>query len=119
MSPDISLTRIALLALSLVVDPAGGYAQPPARVAGPTMQAHEITIDNFTFAPATLTVRAGVEVTWVNQDDMPHTVVSADKAFASQAMDTGEKFSFTFTKPGTYRYYCSIHPKMTGAVIVH
>jgi plastocyanin len=66
-----------------------------------------------------LTVATGTEVTWVNHDDIPHTVVSADKTtFKSRALDTDEKFSFTFSKPGTYTYFCSIHPKMTAKVIV-
>ena len=78
----------------------------------------EVKIDNFSFGPAAITVAAGTTVTWTNRDDIPHTVVSDDKAFKSKAMDTDEKFSFTFTKPGTYGYFCSIHPKMTGKVVV-
>jgi len=82
--------------------------------------ASEVKIDNFTFEPAVLTVSAGATVTWTNHDDIPHTVVSTDdpKAFKSKALDTDEKFTFTFSKAGTYSYYCSIHPKMTGKVIV-
>ena len=78
----------------------------------------EVKIDNFSFGPATLTVAVGTTVTWTNRDDIPHTVVSDDKAFKSKVLDTDEKFSFTFTKPGTYGYFCSIHPKMTGKVVV-
>jgi amicyanin len=78
----------------------------------------EVKIDNFSFGPATLTVAAGTTVTWTNRDDIPHTVVSDDKAFKSRVLDTDEKFSYTFTKPGTYGYFCSIHPKMTGKVVV-
>jgi plastocyanin len=80
----------------------------------------EVKIDNFSFAPATLTVAAGATVTWTNRDDIPHTVVSTDdpKTFKSKVLDTDEKFSFTFSKPGTFAYFCSIHPKMTGKVIV-
>lgn len=78
----------------------------------------EVTIDNFTFSPATLTVKAGTQVTWTNHDDMPHTVTSEDQTFKSKALDTDEKFSFTPSKPGTYTYYCSIHPKMTGKLVV-
>ena len=83
-------------------------------------QTMEVKIDNFSFGPADLTVSAGTTVTWTNRDDIPHTVVSTDepKAFKSKVLDTDEKFSFTFTKPGTYAYFCSIHPKMTGKVIV-
>ena len=80
----------------------------------------EVKIDNFSFSPATLTVAAGTTVTWTNRDDIPHTVVSTDdpRAFKSKVLDTDEKFSFTFSKPGTYSYFCSVHPKMTGKVVV-
>jgi plastocyanin len=82
--------------------------------------ASEVKIDNFNFSPATLTVPAGTMVTWTNRDDIPHTVVSTDdpRVFRSKVLDTDEKFSFTFSKPGTYAYFCSVHPKMTGKVIV-
>jgi plastocyanin len=80
----------------------------------------EVKIDNFSFGPAALTVPVGATVTWINRDDIPHTVVSTDdpKAFKSKVLDTDEKLSFTFGKAGTYPYFCSIHPKMTGKVIV-
>lgn len=80
----------------------------------------EVKIDNFSFGPTTLTIPVGTTVTWVNRDDIPHTVVSTDdpKIFKSKVLDTDEKFSFTFTKAGTYPYFCSVHPKMTGKVIV-
>jgi Icc protein len=80
----------------------------------------EVKIDNFSFGPATLTVPVGTSVTWTNRDDIPHTVVSTDdpKSFKSKVLDTDEKFSFTFSKAGTYPYFCSIHPKMTGKVMV-
>lgn len=81
-------------------------------------QAAEVKIDNFSFAPATINVAAGTTVTWTNRDDIPHTVVSDDKVFRSKALDTDEKFSYVFSKPGTYPYFCSIHPKMTGKVVV-
>jgi plastocyanin len=82
--------------------------------------ASEVKIDNFSFAPATLTVSSGTTVVWTNRDDIPHTVVSTDdpRVFKSKVLDTDEKFSFTFTKPGTYAYFCSVHPKMTGKVVV-
>lgn len=78
----------------------------------------EVKIDNFSFGPATLTVPAGTTVRWTNHDDIPHTVVSEDKVFKSKVLDTDEKFSYTFSKPGAYPYFCSIHPKMTGKVVV-
>jgi len=78
----------------------------------------EVKIDNFSFGPATLTVPVGTSVTWTNRDDIPHTVVSTEGAFKSKVLDTDEKFAYTFSKAGTYPYFCSIHPKMTGKVIV-
>ncbi len=81
--------------------------------------AMQVKIDNFTFAPDALTVPAGTTVQWVNRDDIPHTVVSDDKStFKSKAMDTDDNYSYTFSKPGTHTYFCSIHPKMTGKVVV-
>jgi plastocyanin len=78
----------------------------------------EVKIDNFSFSPATITVPAGTTVRWTNRDDIPHTVVEDREAFKSKALDTDEQYSYTFTKSGTYGYFCSIHPKMTGKVIV-
>jgi plastocyanin len=78
-----------------------------------------IKIDNFSFGPANVTIPAGTTVTWTNNDDVPHVVASNDKKmFKSKALDTDDHFSFTFTKPGTYSYYCAIHPKMTAKVVV-
>ena len=77
-----------------------------------------VKIDNFTFAPARLTVKAGTTATWRNEDDIPHTVTSATRLFKSKALDTDDSFSFTFTAPGTYEYFCSLHPRMTGTVVV-
>jgi amicyanin len=78
----------------------------------------EVDIDQFTFLPQRITVKAGTTVTWINEDDVPHTVASSSKAFKSKALDTADKFSFTFKTPGTYDYFCSLHPHMTGAVVV-
>jgi len=87
-----------------------------AKTAEPTTA--EVKVDNFSFGPATLTVAVGTTVTWTNRDDIPHTIVSNDKVFKSKVLDTDEKFSFTFAKAGAYSYFCSIHPKMTGSVVV-
>ncbi|GAC1343395.1 MAG: cupredoxin family copper-binding protein [Bradyrhizobium sp.] len=76
-----------------------------------------VTIDNFTFQPQQLTVKAGTTVTWKNHDDIPHTIVSAGK-FRSKTMDTDDSFSFTFTAAGDYKYFCSLHPHMTGTIRV-
>lgn len=78
----------------------------------------EVKIDNFTFAPTPLVVRVGTQITWTNRDDIPHTVVEDGKLFKSKVLDTDEKFVFTPSKAGTYKYYCSIHPKMTAEVVV-
>ena len=77
-----------------------------------------VKVDNFTFAPATLAVRPGTTVTWVNEDDIPHAIAADDHAFRSKVLDTQERFSTTFAKPGTYSYFCSLHPHMTGKVVV-
>jgi plastocyanin len=77
-----------------------------------------VKIGNFTFGPEVLTVAPGTTVTWVNEDDIPHTVAASDKSFRSKVMDTDDRFSMTFAKPGTYEYFCSIHPHMTGKVVV-
>jgi plastocyanin len=78
----------------------------------------EVNIDNFTFAPQRITVEVGTTVTWHNEDDIPHTVASSAKLFKSKVLDTGEKFSFTFTTAGLYEYFCGLHPHMTGTVVV-
>jgi plastocyanin len=79
-----------------------------------------VKIDNFSFSPAQITVAPGTKVTWANQDDMPHTVTDAGapRAFKSPALDTGDAFSHMFSAPGTYHYYCSLHPYMHGTVVV-
>jgi plastocyanin len=84
----------------------------------PSAAAAAVKIDNFVFGPQTITVPVGTTVTWTNSDDIPHTAVSTDGVFKSKVMDTDEKFSYTFTKAGTYPYYCTIHPKMTGKIVV-
>lgn len=78
----------------------------------------EVKIANFTFSPPELKVKAGTTVTWVNADDIPHTVTSTTQAFRSKPLDTDDKFSFTFTTPGSYKYFCSLHPHMTGMIVV-
>jgi len=113
---------IAVLAAAFVLGTLGFGAGQRSYVANAQekMSTMEVKIDNFSFGPVTLTVPVGTTVTWINRDDIPHTVVSADdsKTFKSKVLDTDEKFSFTLSKAGTYPYFCSIHPKMTGKVIV-
>ncbi len=86
--------------------------------AGDLRKDEQVTIDNFSFVPQVLTVKAGTSVTWINKDDVPHTVVSTSRKFASRVLDTDERFSFTFKDLGTYEYYCSVHPHMTGKIVV-
>jgi len=78
----------------------------------------KVQIDQYAFLPQRITVKPGTTVTWTNDDDDSHTVASSSKLFKSKALDTGDKFSFTFTTPGRYDYFCSLHPHMTGAVVV-
>jgi plastocyanin len=77
-----------------------------------------VKIENFTFAPQRVTVKAGTTITWTNDDDIPHTVASSTKAFKSKVLDSDDKFSFTFTTAGVYEYFCSLHPHMTGTIVV-
>ena len=79
-----------------------------------------VSIDNFSFEPRSLTVPAGTTVTWLNRDDVPHTVTSSDspRKFNSPALDTDEQYSHVFTAPGVYAYFCAVHPKMTGQIVV-
>ncbi len=100
----------ALLFASLILVAAPGSAAAPANTT--------IELKTFMFSPTTVTVVAGTTVTWKNLDPEPHTIASVDGAFRSGALDEGDKFSFTFATPGSYRYVCSIHPQMVGTVIV-
>lgn len=78
----------------------------------------EVKIDNFTFNPQQITVKAGTTVVWTNHDDIPHTVTSSTQTFKSKALDTDDKFAFTFATPGRYEYFCALHPHMTGSIAV-
>ena len=108
----LGVVAVAIVGAALAAQKARASAAAPERTA-------EVKIDNFSFSPQTLTVAPGTTVKWTNRDDIPHTVVSDDKVtFKSKVLDTDESFSFTFTKPGTFDYFCSIHPKMTAKVVV-
>lgn len=90
-----------------------------ADVASSKNKPYEVAIQNFAFSPKTITVRAGTRVVWTNRDEEPHTVTSAGNQFtSSKALDSGDIYATTFSKPGTYTYYCSIHPMMVGTIIV-
>jgi plastocyanin len=113
---NLSLSAVALvlplaLASVLVLHPTRAKGEAAASTL-------EVRVDNFTFGPATLTVPVNSTVTWVNKDDLPHVIASNDGVFKSKALDTEDKYSYTFSKPGTYAYFCSIHPKMVGTIIV-
>jgi len=83
-----------------------------------TAAGKHVVVDNFSFTPATVAVPVGTTVTWTNHDDIPHNVVSPEQKFKSPVLDTDEVFSHRFDVAGTYKYYCSIHPRMTGQVVV-
>lgn len=88
-------------------------------VAGAASPAAAVSIDNFTFTPQTVTVKTGTTVTWTNRDDIPHGIAATNNAFTrSKALDTDDSFSFTFTTPGSYQYFCYVHPHMTGTIVV-
>jgi plastocyanin len=110
-----------VFAFGATAQPASASAFSAALAQGATAPAGkvvEVKVDNFSFSPQTITIAPGTTVIWTNRDDIPHTVVSDDKVFKSKVLDTDEKFSFTFDKAGNFPYFCSIHPKMTGKVIV-
>ena len=115
MKRTVSTLSVAALAIVLLMV-AGRSSTFGAAVEDKPTTA--VKIDNFVFSPNPVTVPVGSTIRWTNQDDIPHNVVSDDKSFKSKALDTDETFTYTFTKPGTYTYFCSIHPKMTGKVIV-
>lgn len=111
-------SRFALSAILLSL--LGSNVAIKASIPVPAAQAQPaaVKIDNFSFGPQEIIVPAGTKVTWTNRDDIPHTVTSTNEIFKSKALDTDDQFSFAFDKPGTYEYFCSIHPKMTGKVVV-
>lgn len=91
-------------------------AQVPPATATPDYQTASVSIANFAFNPTTITVKIGTTVTWINDDPAPHTIISP--TFTSNTLNTGDSFSYTFNQEGTFNYYCSIHPSMTGQIIV-
>ena len=97
---------------------AGGGAVTSHAAGEQNKTASEVSVDNFTFGPESITVAANTTVTWVNRDDVPHVIASTDGLFRSKALDTDDKYSFTFVKTGTYPYFCAVHPKMVGKIIV-
>jgi plastocyanin len=111
--------RSELVAAALVAAMAVLFAMVALPAWAQDAAASAVSIDNFTFTPQTLTVKAGTTVTWNNKDDIPHGIAADKNAFPrSKALDTDDKFAFTFTTPGTYKYFCYVHPFMTGTVVV-
>jgi plastocyanin len=108
---------IVMAALTLGMATIGQTSKRFVTCARQKPETAEVKIDNFSFGAAALTVSVGTTVTWTNRDDIPHTVVSTDGVFKSRVLDTDEKFSYTFSRAGTYPYFCSLHPKMTGKVV--
>jgi len=115
MKSSTTITRRHLLGAAL---PAAALAAAGLPLSAARADETTVKIDNFTFEPDKLTVKAGSTVTWVNEDDIPHTIVATDHSFKSKALDTDDKFSFAFAKPGTYQYFCGLHPHMTATVVV-
>lgn len=113
----MSPSRI-LFFTGLLLTPMTGLIATHHVSAAPAPRTAAVRIDNFTFSPAMLSVKVGTTITWTNGDDIPHTVVASDKSFKSKVLDTGDQFSFTVTKPGTIGYFCSLHPHMTGKIVV-
>jgi len=111
------MKRLQFIAMSLLL--AGGSGATPVGDK-PAQAAIVVTIDNFHFSPAEITVPPGSAVKWVNKDDVPHTATAKgkDPAFDSKTLDTDDGFTFTFKTPGVFNYYCKVHPHMTGKVIV-
>jgi plastocyanin len=111
------LRRLTIVAAVVALGAIDGTSARAGQ-ANPPQKPVTIEIDNFRFGVVSLEIAAGTTVTWTNRDDVPHTVVSTTKAFRSAPLDTGESFSYTFRTAGTFEYYCSIHPRMTGKIVV-
>jgi|SRR5882672_2292880 len=90
----------------------------PAMAESASTPTTEVKIDNFTFAPQRVTVKVGTTVTWINEDDIPHAIAATGQAFRSKVLDTDDKYSFTFATAGVFEYFCSLHPHMTGTIVV-
>lgn len=110
--------KILAFKVSMLVTSGLMIATAASMIQAAAPAATAVEIGNFTFKNPVVTVKTGTTVTWINGDDIPHTVVSKDGVFKSRVLDTGDKFSFTFAKAGQFGYFCSIHPHMTGTVIV-
>lgn len=110
-----SVLRLMIMLFAIGVSPA--FAADALK---PVTVPNQVAIKDYMFEPMSLSVAAGTKVTWVNHDDIPHTIVesTASKTFRSAALDTNDSYSFIFTKPGTYKYFCTLHPQMVGTIVV-
>jgi len=115
-NPLGSAIILFVLCMAVIAGTQGGMRVAAAAETGPAPV--EIKIDNFSFTPPTLTVQQGTKVTWTNRDDIPHNIVRSEQKFKSKPLDTDDAYSFTFTEAGTYQYFCGLHPKMVGKVVV-
>ena len=113
IKPSLSSTALRLVFALAIAGWASLGARSSAGIAENTVK-----IENFTFDPPRLLVKPGTMVTWINEDDIPHTITSTTKIFRSKALDTDDRFSFTFSMPGVYEYFCSLHPHMKGTIVV-
>lgn len=119
MNTFISKTTMAALACGISSFSLFGLAAEMKDTGSSGPGQNKIEIKDFAFNPQTITVKSGEKITWINRDEEPHTVVSVEKQFKkSSALDTDQEFTITAGAPGTYTYYCSVHPKMTGAIVV-
>jgi amicyanin len=118
MIPAFARARAALAALPLAASLAASLAVASMRATSVEAADLAVRIDNFTFTPDTAEIAVGTTVTWTNGDDIPHTVAEVARRFKSKAMDSGDTYSFTFTAPGTYEYFCSLHPHMKAKIVV-
>ena len=109
---------LGFAALAIILIMMAGRTKSFGATAVQDKPATEVKIDNFIFAPNPVTVPAGTTIRWTNRDDIPHNVVGDDKSFKSKVLDTGDRFSFTFAKAGEFAYFCSLHPHMTGKIVV-
>ena len=115
----ISRIQIAALLCTISFSNLSALAGEMKDAGSPSVRENRIEIKDFAFNPQTFTVKSGEKITWINRDEEPHTIVSVEKQFKkSSALDTDQEFTITAGAPGTYTYYCSVHPKMTGTIVV-
>jgi plastocyanin len=118
MKRNVSGTLMGAFLLGILIATAVSISLRAGKAAAADPAPAKIEIDNFTFAPQQLIVKAGTTVIWRNRDDIPHAVASSTRVFKSQALDTDDTYAFTLTTAGTYEYFCSLHPQMTGTIVV-